>query len=91
MRDPFDAGAFRRELTDQAARAVLAIRKKVGTEHLYVFALYTSGPSRLAWVRASANTEEALTRSAAQMAASQIRYRGEVGLQRSSRRSASFR
>ena len=79
MPDAFDAGAFRRELTDRAARAVQAIRKRVGTEHLYVFALYTSGPSRFAWVRASANTEEALTRSAAQMAALDIRYRGEAG------------
>jgi hypothetical protein len=79
MRDTFDAGAFRRELTDRTATAVRAIRRKVGTEHLYVFALYTSGPSRFAWVRASANTEEALTRSAATMAASQTRYRGEAG------------
>jgi hypothetical protein len=79
MPAPFDPGAFRRELTDRAARAVRTIRQKVGTEHLYVFALYTSGPSRFAWVRASANTEEALTRSAAQMAAQQPRYRGEAG------------
>lgn len=79
MPDAFDAGAFRRELTQRAAEAVQAIRRKVGTEHLYVFALYTSGPSRFAWVRASANTEEALTRSAAQMAALDIRYRGEAG------------
>ncbi len=77
--DPFDAGAFRRELTQRAARAVEAIRRKVGTEHLYVFALYTSGPSRFDWVRASANTEEALTRSAAQMAGFDTRYRGEAG------------
>jgi Domain of unknown function (DUF4303) len=75
----FDAGAFRRELTQRAANAVQAIRHKVGTEHFYVFALYTSGPSHFAWVRASANTEEALTRSAAQMAALDIRYRGEAG------------
>lgn len=75
----FDAGSFRRELTNRAAGAVEAIRQKVGTEHLYVFALYTSGPSQLAWVRATANTEEALTRSAARMAAHDPRYRGESG------------
>jgi len=79
MAGTFDAGAFRRELTQRAAHAVQAIRRQVGTEHLYVFALYTSGPSGFAWVRASANTEEALTRSAAQMAAFDIRYRGEAG------------
>jgi hypothetical protein len=77
--DEFDAGAFRRELTHRAAEAVRALRRKVGTEHLYVFALYTSGPSRFAWVRASANTEEALTRSAGAMAAVDVRYRGEAG------------
>lgn len=79
MRDDFDAGAFRRELTHRAAEAVRALRRKVGTEHLYVFALYTSGPSRFAWVRASANTEEALTRAATAMAAVDVRYRGEAG------------
>jgi hypothetical protein len=77
--DPFDPGAFRRELTERAAHAVREVRRKVGTEHLYVFALYTSGPSGFAWIRASANTEEALTRSAAQMAAHDGRYRGEAG------------
>ena len=79
MPEAFDPGAFRRELTERAAGAVREIRRKVGTEHLYVFALYTSGPSGFAWVRASANTEEALTRSAALMAAHDPRYRGEAG------------
>jgi hypothetical protein len=75
----FDAGALRRELTERAAEAVRSVRRTVGTEHLYVFALYTSGPSRFAWVRASANTEEALARSAAAMAAADRRYAGEAG------------
>ena len=75
----FDAGAFRRALTDLAAEAVRALRRRIGTEHLYAFALYTSGPERFAWVRASANTEEALTRSATAMAAVDRRYAGEAG------------
>ena len=79
MRDAFDAGAFRRALTQRAAEAVQALRRRVGTEHLYAFALYTSGPDHFAWVRASANTEEALTRSAAAMAALDRRYAGEAG------------
>jgi len=79
VRDTFDAGAFRRELTHRLAGAIRDVRRRVGTEHLYVFALYTSGPSRFAWVRASANTEEALTRSAAAMAALDRRYAGEAG------------
>jgi len=79
VRDAFDAGAFRRELTHRLAGAIRDVRRRVGTEHLYVFALYTSGPSRFAWVRASANTEEALTRSAAAMAALDRRYAGEAG------------
>ena len=78
MRD-FDPGAFRRELTHRAAEAMRALRRRVGTEHLYVFALYTSGPVGPAWVRASANTEEALTRSAAAMAEVDRRYAGEAG------------
>ena len=79
MRDAFDAGAFRRELTHRAAEAVRALRRRVGTEHLYAFALYTSGPDGFAWVRASGNTEEALTRSATAMAAVDRRYAGEAG------------
>ncbi len=79
MADDFDPGAFRRELTDRLAVAVQTLRGRVGTEHLYVFALVTSGPDRFAFVRASANTEEALTRSAAAMATLDGRYRGEAG------------
>jgi len=75
----FDPGAFRRELTHRAAEAVRALRRRVGTEHLYVFALYTSGPTGPAWIRASANTEEALTRSAAAMATAVRRYAGVAG------------
>jgi hypothetical protein len=75
----FDAGTFRRELTHRAAEAVRGLRHRVGTEHLYAFALYTSGPSAFAWVRASANTEEALTRSASAMGALDRRYAGEAG------------
>ena len=79
MAPTFDAGALRHELTHRAAEAVRALRRRVGTEHLYAFALYTSGPERFAWVRASANTEEALTRSATAMAAVDRRYAGEAG------------
>lgn len=79
MAPTFDAGAFRHELTQRAAEAVRALRRRVGTEHLYAFALYTSGPTRFAWVRASGNTEEALTRSATAMAAVDRRYAGEAG------------
>ena len=79
MRHHFDAGAFRKELTHRAAEAVRALKRRVGTEHLYAFALFTSGPSDFAWVRASGNTEEALTRSATAMGALDRRYAGEAG------------
>jgi hypothetical protein len=79
VRHAFDAGAFRKELTHRAAEAVRALKRRVGTEHLYAFALFTSGPSDFAWVRASGNTEEALTRSATAMGALDRRYAGEAG------------
>jgi hypothetical protein len=75
----FDVAAFRRELTHRTAAAVQELRRRVGTETLYGFALVTSGEAGYAWVLASGNTEEGLTRSAQALAASDGRFRGEAG------------
>lgn len=79
MPDSFDLGAFRRDLTRRTADAVHALRARIGSETLYGFALFTSGERDFAWVRASANTEDALTRRAAAAAALDPRFRGEAG------------
>jgi hypothetical protein len=76
---PFDLAAFRRDLTRRTAEAVQELRRRIGTEALYAFALVTSGESGYAYVLASGNTEEGLTRRAAALAASDPRYRGEAG------------
>lgn len=75
----FDLGAFRRELTRCTAEAVQELRRRVGSEALYAFALFTSGEAGYAWVRASANTEEGLSRVADRAAAEDPRFRGEAG------------
>jgi len=75
----FDVAAFRRELAARTADAVRALRRRVGTESLYAFALFTSSESDFAFVRASANTEEGLARRAAQRAEIDPRFRGEAG------------
>lgn len=79
MGDEFELGVFRRELTRRAADAVREVRRRIGTETLYGFVLFTSGERDFAWVRASANTEEALSRRAAAAAALDPRFRGEAG------------
>ena len=71
--------AFRRALASHTAEAVQALRRRVGTETLYAFALFTSGEEGFAFVRASANTEEGLARRAAQRAEVDPRFRGEAG------------
>jgi hypothetical protein len=75
----FDLAVFRRELTRRTAEAVRDLRRRIGSETLYAFALVTSGESQFAWVRASGNTEEGLTRRAEASAGGDPRYRGEAG------------
>lgn len=75
----FDLAAFRRELARRTADAVQELRRRIGSETLYGFALVTSGESGFAWVRASANTEEGLAREADRRAEGEPRFRGESG------------
>jgi hypothetical protein len=75
----FDLSAFRRDLARRTADAVQELRRRIGSETLYGFALVTSGESRFAWVRASANTEEGLAREADRRAEGEPRFRGESG------------
>jgi Domain of unknown function (DUF4303) len=75
----FDVAAFRRALATRTAEALRALRRRIGTETLYAFALYTSGESGFAWVRASANTEEGLSRRAAERGEADPRFRGDAG------------
>ena len=76
---PFELATFRHDLTRRTADAMHELRGRVGTETLYAFALYTSYEVGYASVAASGNTEEALTRRAAALAASDGRLRGEAG------------
>jgi hypothetical protein len=75
----FDAAAFRHALSHRIAGALRDLRARVGSETLYAFALVTSGEHGFAWVKASANTEEALSRRAAARSAREPRHRGESG------------
>jgi hypothetical protein len=75
----FDLSAFRRDLAQRTADAVQELRRRIGSETLYGFALFTSGERDFAWVRASANTEEGLGRRADQRADADTRFRGESG------------
>jgi len=75
----FDLSAFRRDLAQRIAAAVQDLRRRIGSETLYAFALLTSGERDFAWVRACANTEEGLSRRADQRAESDTRFRGESG------------
>jgi hypothetical protein len=75
----FELGRFRRDLAQRTAAAVQELRRRIGSETLYSFALFTSGERGFSWVRASANTEEGLARRADQRAATDPRYRGEAG------------
>ncbi|MGB8933107.1 MAG: DUF4303 domain-containing protein [Anaeromyxobacteraceae bacterium] len=79
MPSPFDAGAFRHELTQRVGAAVARLLREIGTEHLYSVALVVSGEERFAWVALSANTEEGLARRAAALASEDPRYNGESG------------
>jgi hypothetical protein len=74
-----DLGALRRALAQRTACAVEALRPRIGSETFYALALFTSGEAGFAWVRLSANTEEALARLAAERAGVDPRYRGEAG------------
>jgi len=81
-RDPvpdFDLAAFRRDLARGTAAAVQELRRRIGSETLYGFALFTSGERDFAWVRLSANTEEGLAQRADRMAEADTRFRGEAG------------
>lgn len=75
----FDLGSFRRDLARRTADAVQELRRRIGSEHLYGFALVTSGEAWFTWVRASANTEEGLARRADRVAEADPRFRGESG------------
>jgi hypothetical protein len=75
----FDLAAFRRDLARRTADAVQGLRGRIGSQTLYAFALFTSGERDFAFVRASANTEEGLARSADLRAESDPRFRGEAG------------
>jgi len=79
MPGDFDLSVFRRELARRTAEAVQDLRRKIGSETLYGFALFTSGGAGFAWARASANTEEGLARRADQRAEADTRFRGESG------------
>ena len=63
----FELGSFRRDLARRTADAVQALLRRIGSEHLYGFALVTSGEAWFTWVRASANTEEGLARRAVEV------------------------
>jgi hypothetical protein len=78
----FDLAAFRRDLADHTAAAIRQARARAGSESLYAFALVLrpgtaagAGPG----LAAAANTEEGLTRRAAERSALEPRYRGEAG------------
>ncbi len=75
----FDLGAFRRDLARGTAAAVQELRRRIGSETLYGFALLTSGEAGYAFVRPVANTEEGLARRADRMAETDGRFRGEAG------------
>jgi len=75
----FDLSGFRRELAQRTADAVQGLRRAVGSESLYGFALFTSGESGFSSIATSANTEEGLARGAERKAATDPRYRGEAG------------
>ena len=75
----FELAAFRRDLARRTAEAVQDLRRRIGSETLYGFALVTSGESGYAWVRASANTEEGLSRRADERAGADTRFKGESG------------
>jgi len=75
----FDLAAFRRELTRRTADAVQELRRRIGSETPYAFALFTSGERGFSFVRASANTEEGLGLRADRMAEGDPRFRGEAG------------
>lgn len=75
----FDLAAFRRDLTRGTADAVQELRRRIGSETPYAFALFTSGESAFTSVCLSANTEEGLTRRADRMAEGDTRFRGEAG------------
>jgi hypothetical protein len=49
-------------LTDALRDALAELRREIGQERLYVFALFTSGQSEFDYVCVSANTEEGLAR-----------------------------
>jgi uncharacterized protein DUF4303 len=75
----FDLGLFRRDLAQATADAVQALRRRVGSETLYAFALVTNAEAAFTSIAASANTEEALARRAAFRASEDPRFRGDAG------------
>jgi hypothetical protein len=75
----FDLARFRRDLARRTADAVADLRRRIGSETLYGFALFTSGERAFSSVAASANTEEGLARRADRMAEQDTRFRGEAG------------
>jgi hypothetical protein len=57
------------QLTDAVAEAARTLHRTIGNEHLYSFALYTSGENGFVYVCVSANTEEGLDEKLQQYAA----------------------
>lgn len=60
---------FSAQLTDAVAEAARSLHRTIANEHLYSFALYTSGEYDFVYVCASANTEEGLDEKLQQDAA----------------------
>lgn len=79
MAGAFDLGLFRRDLARGTADAVQGLRRRVGSETLYAFALVTSGEEGFTSIAVAANTEEALARRAAFRAGEDPRFRGDAG------------
>lgn len=75
----FHLGAWRTELARRTVAAVQGLRERIGSEHLYAFALFLEREDGFERVRASANTEEALGRRAQERGRIELRYRGEAG------------
>lgn len=71
------AATFAQELERAIEEAVTGLFQEIGNERLYAFALYTSGEDDFAYVCASANTEEGLTRIARKYAEERPAYAGE--------------
>ena len=78
----FNLTVFRQSLRRSLKAALDRLPKLIRKESLYAFALYTSGESDFSYLSVSANTEEALRRTATRYAREDPSYRGKLGLRR---------